>query len=75
MDPAATAALYASHVLKDGDSFLVANGYGDIEEGSTGPVPRRHALVVDVPPAPGGDAARAAQRGGHRTTTCSSWRT
>ena len=36
MDPAATAALYASHVLKDGDSFLVANGYGDIEEGSTG---------------------------------------
>src|SRR6476620_4610969 len=36
MDPAATAALYASHVLKDGDSFLVANGYGDVEEGSTG---------------------------------------
>ena len=36
MDPAATAALYASHVLKDGDSFLVANGYGDIDEGSTG---------------------------------------
>ena len=36
MDPAATAALYASHVLKDGDSFLVANGYGDIDDGSTG---------------------------------------
>ena len=36
MDPAATAALYSTHVLKDGDSFLVANGYGDIEEGSTG---------------------------------------
>jgi glycogen debranching enzyme len=36
MDPAATAALYASHVLKDGDSFLVANGYGDIDEGSMG---------------------------------------
>jgi len=30
MDPAATAALYTSHVLKDGDSFLIANGYGDI---------------------------------------------
>jgi glycogen debranching enzyme len=36
MDPAATAALYASHVLKDGDSFIVANGYGDIDESSTG---------------------------------------
>jgi glycogen debranching enzyme len=36
MDPAATAALYASHVLKDGDSFLVANGYGDVDEGSNG---------------------------------------
>lgn len=36
MDPAATAALYASYVLKDGDSFLVANGFGDVEEGSTG---------------------------------------
>lgn len=36
MDPAATAALYSTHVLKDGDSFLVANGYGDVEEGSTG---------------------------------------
>lgn len=36
MDPAATAALYSTHVLKDGDSFLVANGYGDIDEGSTG---------------------------------------
>ena len=36
MDPAASAALYSTNVLKDGDSFLVANGYGDIEEGSTG---------------------------------------
>ena len=36
MDAAATAALYASHVLKDGDSFLVCNGYGDFDEGSTG---------------------------------------
>jgi glycogen debranching enzyme len=36
MDPAATAALYASYVLKDGDSFLVANGFGDVDEGSTG---------------------------------------
>lgn len=30
MDSAASAALYTSHVLKDGDSFLIANGYGDI---------------------------------------------
>jgi glycogen debranching enzyme len=36
MDPAASAALYSTNVLKDGDSFLVANGYGDIDEGSTG---------------------------------------
>jgi len=36
MDAAATAALYASHVLKDGDAFLVCNGYGDFDEGSTG---------------------------------------
>jgi glycogen debranching enzyme len=36
MDPAATAALYTSHVLKDGDSFLVANGFGDVDEASTG---------------------------------------
>jgi len=36
MDPAASAALYSTQVLKDGDSFLVANGYGDIDEGSTG---------------------------------------
>ncbi|MEG3193187.1 glycogen debranching N-terminal domain-containing protein, partial [Lysobacter sp. D1-1-M9] len=35
-DAAASAALYASHVLKDGDSFLVANGYGDIDSGSNG---------------------------------------
>ena len=35
-DPAATAALYAQHVLKDGDSFVVANGYGDIEHGTHG---------------------------------------
>ena len=36
MDPAANAALFSSHVLKDGDSFLIANGYGDIEGGSDG---------------------------------------
>ena len=36
MDPAATAALYATQVLKDGDSFLVATGSGDVEAGSTG---------------------------------------
>ena len=36
MDAAATAALHASHVLKDGDSFLVCNGYGDFDDGSTG---------------------------------------
>ncbi|WP_231118151.1 amylo-alpha-1,6-glucosidase [Lysobacter silvisoli] len=36
MDSATTAALYASHVLKDGDSFLIANGYGDIAGPSEG---------------------------------------
>lgn len=36
MDPAASAALYTSHVLKDGDSFLIANGYGDIAGPSEG---------------------------------------
>ena len=35
-DPAADAALFTHHVLKDGDSFLVANGFGDIEGGSQG---------------------------------------
>ncbi|RNF83302.1 amylo-alpha-1,6-glucosidase [Montanilutibacter psychrotolerans] len=34
MDPAANAALYTRHVLKDGDCFLIANGFGDIA-GST----------------------------------------
>src|SRR4029434_9802180 len=29
--PAVTAASFLTHVLKDGDSFLVANAYGDIE--------------------------------------------
>jgi len=36
MQPAATAASFATHVLKDGDSFIVANAYGDIEGGSDG---------------------------------------
>ncbi|MFC3550885.1 glycogen debranching N-terminal domain-containing protein [Lysobacter cavernae] len=36
MDPAATAALFSNFVLKDGDSFLIANGYGDIEGNSDG---------------------------------------
>jgi glycogen debranching enzyme len=34
--PAATAASFTTHVLKDGDSFLVANAYGDIEGDSDG---------------------------------------
>jgi glycogen debranching enzyme len=36
MDPAATAALFSNHVLKDGDSFLIANGHGDIDGSSDG---------------------------------------
>ena len=36
VQPAATAASYTTHVLKDGDSFLVANAYGDIEGDSDG---------------------------------------
>ncbi|MCJ0824905.1 amylo-alpha-1,6-glucosidase [Luteimonas sp. 50] len=36
MQPAATAASFTTHVLKDGDSFLVANAYGDIEGDSDG---------------------------------------
>jgi len=36
MQPAATAASFTTHVLKDGDSFVVANAYGDIEGGSDG---------------------------------------
>src|SRR6478672_9932073 len=36
LQPAATAASFATHVLKDGDSFVVANAYGDIEGGSDG---------------------------------------
>jgi glycogen debranching enzyme len=36
MDPAATAALLSNHVLKDGDSFLIANGHGDIDGTSDG---------------------------------------
>jgi glycogen debranching enzyme len=32
----ATAASFNTHVLKDGDSFVVANAYGDIEGGSDG---------------------------------------
>jgi glycogen debranching enzyme len=36
VQPAATAASFTTHVLKDGDSFLVANSYGDIEGDSDG---------------------------------------
>ncbi len=36
LQPAATAASFTTHVLKDGDSFTVANAYGDIEGGSDG---------------------------------------
>ncbi len=36
MDSAADAALYTRFVLKDGDSFLVANSYGDISGPSEG---------------------------------------
>ena len=35
-EPAVTAASFTTHVLKDGDSFLVANAYGDIEGQSDG---------------------------------------
>jgi glycogen debranching enzyme len=34
--PAATAASFTTHVLKDGDSFLIANAYGDIGNESDG---------------------------------------
>jgi glycogen debranching enzyme len=36
VQPAVTAASFTTHVLKDGDSFLVANAYGDIEGDSDG---------------------------------------
>ena len=36
LQPSATAASFTTHVLKDGDSFLVANAYGDINGGSDG---------------------------------------
>jgi len=36
MDSAADAALYTRYVLKDGDSFLVANSYGDVAGPSEG---------------------------------------
>ena len=36
VQPAATAASFTTHVLKDGDSFLVANSYGDIDGDSDG---------------------------------------
>jgi glycogen debranching enzyme len=36
VQPGATAASFTTHVLKDGDSFLVANAYGDIEGDSDG---------------------------------------
>jgi glycogen debranching enzyme len=36
MDPAASTPLFTSYVLKDGDSFLIADGHGDIVEGSAG---------------------------------------
>ncbi|AXK73117.1 amylo-alpha-1,6-glucosidase [Lysobacter sp. TY2-98] len=35
-DSGSGAALYASHVIKDGDSFLVANGLGDVEAAAHG---------------------------------------
>jgi glycogen debranching enzyme len=35
-EPAATAASFTTHVLKDADSFLVANAYGDIQGHSDG---------------------------------------
>ena len=36
MESTATIALYDQQVLKDGDTFLVSNRYGDIDEGSHG---------------------------------------
>lgn len=36
MESTATVALHDTQVLKDGDSFLVSNRYGDIDEGSHG---------------------------------------
>jgi glycogen debranching enzyme len=36
LQPAATAASFTTHVLKDGDSFIVANAFGDIDGGSDG---------------------------------------
>jgi glycogen debranching enzyme len=36
MDPAANAALFSNYVLKDGDSFMIANAHGDIEGSSDG---------------------------------------
>ncbi|MBF6023121.1 amylo-alpha-1,6-glucosidase [Lysobacter niastensis] len=36
MDPAASASLNTSYVLKDGDSFLIANRLGDVEGGADG---------------------------------------
>lgn len=35
-DAGASAALATSHVLKDGDTFVVCNGVGDLDGGSTG---------------------------------------
>ena len=34
--PAVTAASFTTHVLKDGDCFLIANAYGDIGNDSDG---------------------------------------
>lgn len=36
MDPAAAATLFSSYVLKDGDTFLIANGQGDVVGESDG---------------------------------------
>ncbi|GAA5076994.1 amylo-alpha-1,6-glucosidase [Lysobacter panacisoli] len=36
MDPAAAATLFSSYVLKDGDTFLIANGHGDVIGDSDG---------------------------------------
>ena len=63
--PAATAASFTTHVLKDGDSFLVANAYGDIERRQRRLVPRRHPPAVAYRLRIAGLQPEAAERGGH----------
>jgi hypothetical protein len=74
MDPAASAALYSTHVLKDGDSFLVANGYGDIDEGSTGFF-QDDTRLLSVLRLRLGDTQPACSAPRSPRTTCSSART